>query len=340
MRVTIKHILVGLILGGTFNLSLATQTTAPSKKVSFVAIGDMPYKKQEVAMLTAPNGEIVKAIKQLNPDVLVHFGDIKSGGTSCTDDLLISRREQLFNLLPFKAVFTPGDNDWTDCDRRMLFSRFNELERLDFLRTHYFSGDGDKLTRDIANLTRQPQLIENATWTINDLVFGTLNVPGTNNGRVEISFEVSKVLDEADRRDTLNEEWVNQLFEQARNADGLVITFQGDIYQPSHKKYPVVCTKDNRQKCDGYMRIRQHIEQKSAQLSKPVLIIHGDTSAYCFHQPIKSKADKLWRLNGLGDYRISDGAQITFDARNTQSPFSVVSLLGQKALPKVCNYND
>jgi len=341
MRLAIKHILVGLILGGTINLSHGAQPTSTAKKVSFVAIGDMPYKKQEIAMLTAPNGDIVKAIKQLNPDVLVHFGDIKAGGASCTNELLLSRREQLFNLHPFKAVFAPGDNDWTDCDRTSLYPRFNELERLNFLRSHYFSGDGNKLTRDVAGLTRQPQFIENATWSINDLIFGTINVPGTNNGRINIKLgDVDKVLDEADRRDAFNETWVNKLFEQASGANGLVITFQADVYQPSSKKYPVECTMDNRSKCDGYMKIRRQIEQKSAQFDKPVLIIHGDTSAYCFQQPIAKQATNLWRLNGLGDYSISDAAQITFDPNNKEMPFTVVSLLGQQILPAVCDYNN
>ena len=345
MRFSIKHILVLTILfsGHAFASSAekARLNDPITNQVTFVAIGDMPYKKEEIAMLTAPNGEIVKAIKQLNPDVLVHFGDIKAGSASCTDQLLISRREQLFNLLPFKAVFAPGDNDWTDCDRKSLTHRFDELERLNFLRTHYFSGDGNKLTKNVANLTRQPQFIENATWAINNLVFGTINVPGTNNGRLSIDLgDVDKVLDEADRRDKFNETWINQLFEQASHLNGLVITFQADIYQPSSKKYPVECTIDNRSKCDGYMKTRQHIEKKSAELNIPVLIIHGDTSAYCFHQPIVKQASNLWRLNGLGDYRISDAAQITFDPDNKKMPFTVVSLLGQQTLPTVCDYNN
>jgi len=119
-----------------------------------------------------------------------------------------------------------------------------------------------------------------------------------------------------------------------------VITFQADVYQPSSKKYPVECTINNRSKCDGYMKIRRQIEQKSAQFDKPVLIIHGDTSAYCFHQPIAKQAANLWRLNGLGDYSISDAAQISFDPNNKEMPFTVVSLLGQQTLPAVCDYNN
>lgn len=309
--------------------------------VNFIAVGDMPYLDKERVMMTAPNGGIVQAINAFKPAVLLHFGDLKAGGTSCTNELLLSRREQLFNLHPFKVMYAPGDNDWTDCDRKSLTHRFDELERLDFLRTNYFSGEGYKLTSKLTGLIRQEDFIENAKWSVNGLVFGTLNIPGTNNGRVGIELgDANAILSEADRRDKLNKIWIDELFSDATHANGLVITFQADIYQPEIKKHPVECTQDNRRECDGYMKTRQYIEHKSALLNKPVLIVHGDTSAYCFHQPIEKTAKSLWRLNGLGDYRISDAAQITFNPNNVTKPFNVVSLLGQKKLPTVCKYGD
>ena len=320
-------------------LSEKINKSLPLLSVSFIAVGDMPYLPKERAMLTAPHGEIVQAIKAFDPVVLLHFGDLKSGGTACTNELLLSRREQLFNLWPFKVMFAPGDNDWTDCDRKSLMPRFDELERLTFLRENYFSGEGSKLTNQLPNLIRQPDFIENAKWSVDGLVFGTINIPGTNNGRAGIELGNSNLIyNEADRRDEFNQRWVDKLFNDAKHANGLVITFQADIYQPSIQQFPVQCSAKNRSQCDGYMNIREYIEVKSAQLNKPVLIIHGDTSAYCFHQPVVQTAKNLWRLNGLGDYKISDAAQITFNPSNTNMPFNVVSLLGQQELPKVCEY--
>jgi len=311
----------------------------PLVNVNFIAVGDMPYLPKELEMLTAPNGDIVKAIKAFDPVVLLHFGDLKSGGTACTNELLLSRREQLFNLWPSKVMFAPGDNDWTDCDRKSLTSRFDELERLTFLRDNYFSGEGDKLTSQLPNLVRQPDFIENAKWSIDGLVFGTINIPGTNNGRAGIEMGDSHLIfNEADRRDEFNRRWIDKLFNDAQDENGLVITFQADIYQPSIQIAPVRCTADNRSQCDGYMKTRDYIESKSAQLNKPVLIIHGDTNAYCFHKPVDKLAPNLWRLNGLGDYSLSDATQIIFNPRNTDTPFNIVSLLGQQPLPEVCEY--
>ncbi len=309
-------------------------------KVRFSVIGDMPYLPKEHPMLTAPDGEIVKALRAYDPPVLIHFGDLKSGGSSCTDSLLVARRDQIFNLNPYRAVYTPGDNDWTDCDRESMAIRFDELERLDFIRTIFYHGDGDKLTRDIPGLIRQDGFVENARWTIKGLVFGTLHIPGTNNGRKEIlQSDVNKALDEADRRDAFNEAWVDALFETAASAPALVITFQADIYHPELDKSLQECTTQNRVDCDGFKRIRDHIERKAALYKKPVLIIHGDTNAYCFHKPAEGLAINLWRLNAPGDFKLSDAAQISFDPGDTETPFEVLAMLTKTALPKVCDYS-
>ncbi len=343
-----KRVVIGLVTGVALTglFSCTNEQKTPLEKldvvagqVAFVAIGDMPYKADEIEMLTAPNGSIVKAVKAFNPEVVVHFGDIKSGGTPCTDELLTERREQLYNLWPERAVFTPGDNDWTDCDRKSMSPRFFELERLTFLRDTFFGHDGDKLTAKLPNLTRQKEYIENAQWQIGGLHFATINVPGTNFGRDDIKVgDKHSIWDEAKRREAHDIAWLDNMFAKDNASTGYVIAFQADIYQPATKKYPVACTDDNPEKCDGYYKIRQHLADKAAQTDKPVLVIHGDTSAYCFHQMDKSTPN-FWRLNGLGDFLISDAAQIVFDAKNIQQPFNVRSLLGQQSLPSVCDYD-
>ena len=85
-------------------------------------------------------------------------------------------------LNPHKTVYTPGDNDWTDCDRFNLSALYDELERLNYLRQLFFHQDAHQLTRDIPGLIRQEGFIENALWKIDPVVFATLHIPGTNNG--------------------------------------------------------------------------------------------------------------------------------------------------------------
>jgi hypothetical protein len=75
----------------------------------------------------------------------VHDGDLKAGKgtpgsvtpTTCSNDKY-TQALTYFKLLKAPAAFTPGDNDWTDCDNPSN-GPFNSLERLDHERALFFS---------------------------------------------------------------------------------------------------------------------------------------------------------------------------------------------------------
>src|SRR5258708_10545802 len=77
----------------------------------------------------------------------IHDGDLKAGSgtpgsvtpTTCSD-ALYTQAITYFNSLQQPAFFTPGDNDWTDCDRPANGS-YNDLERLQHERQGLFSTD-------------------------------------------------------------------------------------------------------------------------------------------------------------------------------------------------------
>src|SRR5207245_11010383 len=74
-----------------------------------------------------------------------HDGYLKAGNvtpgsvtpTICSDALYIQALG-FFNALRAPAMLTPGDNDWTDCDRPSN-GGFNSLERLDHERRVLFT---------------------------------------------------------------------------------------------------------------------------------------------------------------------------------------------------------
>lgn len=306
-----------------------------SQTVQFAAIGDMPYTDAEYALLEHPGGALAKAIKALDPPVLIHLGDFKPGRLSCSDELLQDRYRQIAFLHPHKTVYTPGDNEWTDCDRLTLSGRHDELERLDFLRQLFFQQDEHRLTQAIPGLLRQQDFIENALWRIGPVMFATLHIPGTNNGRREIlNSNVADALDEADRRDRFNAQWLAQVFSTSGSAQAIVLAFHADIFDFNSAK--PACTDSNRTGCDGYRIIRDTIKSAAAQSGKPVLLIHGDTQAYCLNQPYY-EIPNLWRLNAPGDYKYSDASRVVFDAANKEQPFTVTGLLDQKPAPPICD---
>lgn len=316
----------------------ATDLTQPdtATPTRFVVMGDMPYTDTEYALLEQPDGAIAKAIKALNPPVLIHLGDFKRGRLSCDDERYKDHYRQIAYLNPHRTVYTPGDNDWTDCDRFTFSTRHDELERLTYLRQLFFHQDPLQLTKDIAGLVRQEGFIENARWQMGSVVLTTLHIPGTNNGRKEIlRSDTQYALDEADYRDQSNEKWLNQLFTAAESAQAVVIVFHADIFEFDHNS--PVCTADNRTECDGYRMIRNLIKNKAAQFKKPILVIHGDTPAYCLHQPYPG-IPNLWRLNAPGDYKYTDVSQILFNPENQDMPFAVTGVLNPKPAPAVCSY--
>src|SRR5882724_4914289 len=104
--------------------------------------GDLPYNDVQ-AQVGVPN-----LIADMNSQELaftVHDGDLKAGNgtpgsvtpTTCSDALYVQALG-FFNALHAPAMLTPGDNDWTDCDRPSN-GGFNSLERLDHERQVFFS---------------------------------------------------------------------------------------------------------------------------------------------------------------------------------------------------------
>lgn len=324
---------------------LADDSPAPviaaiKKPTQFAVISDIPYSDSEYAVLEHPDGVIAKAIKALNPLVLIHLGDFKLARASCSDELFRDRYRQIAQLNPHKTVYTPGDNDWTDCDRLTLnFSkRYDELERLEFLRQLFFTQDELQLSKDIVGLTRQEGFTDNATWQLDNVLFATIHLPGTNNGRSQIErSDKNDALNAADQRDHYNEEWIIKLFQTARShssIESIVLAFHADIYEYDTDKKPA-CSKETRTACDGYQKIRELIKTQAIQYKKPVLTMHGDSLPYCFNQPDET-IPNLWRLNAAGDRVYMDVSQILFDPTNTTMPFTIIGLLDQKPVPSSC----
>jgi hypothetical protein len=83
------------------------------KKLTLAVYGDWPYSTDLLSKAPLLIGSI-----NSDPDVslVLHIGDIHSGSMLCTADW----NQGIFNLFqqfedPF--VYTPGDNEWTDCHR-------------------------------------------------------------------------------------------------------------------------------------------------------------------------------------------------------------------------------
>src|SRR5262249_58573229 len=83
--------------------------------------GDLPYNDVQ-AQTGVPN--LIADMNNSDISFSIHDGDLKAGSgtpgsqtpTTC-GDALYEQAIRYLNSLQQPAFFTPGDNDWTDCDR-------------------------------------------------------------------------------------------------------------------------------------------------------------------------------------------------------------------------------
>ena len=307
--------------------------------LSFIAIGDTPYSEGEAQRL---KDEIPRAIARANPPFVVHYGDFKAGRLTCTDALFVESRDAILGLLPGRVFFTPGDNDWTDCDRAHIETPISELNRLDLLRRLFFDKPLD--LPDSWNYARQSNFPENARWMKDGVLFVTLHIVGTNNGRQEILLDdVEAALALVEARDQANRVWLQAAFNQAKKdrASAVVVVTQADVTQPDGSG---ACTAFDRVNCDAFADFRAQLRRHAAnfrdrgQPRRPVLLIHGDTNPYCLDRQFGgSRAPNLWRLNAWGDFQQpADATAIAVQPANASQPFSVHTLLGHQSPAEGC----
>ena len=157
-----------------------------ARPFTIAVIGDMPYTAQQQA---AFQGFINAMSADTSFHLLIHVGDIKSGSSACTDAYIGSIRDAL-NSYSGALVYTPGDNEWTDCHRNSGDPR-NPVERLNFLRTQFFPDAGLTLGLAPRQVFTQagdedfPAFVENQAWVqSNDrpvsitAIYARVNEPG------------------------------------------------------------------------------------------------------------------------------------------------------------------
>lgn len=296
---------------------------AAADEFSFLVISDMPYTDGQNETLTET---IIPAMHRSALPFVIHLGDFKGGGIACTDELMKERRDQIYSMHPDRVFYTPGDNDWTDCDRDVPGGRFSELERLTLLRELFYKNP--PVLPAAWFFSQQTRYPENMRWTYGNVVFSTLHIVGTNNGRNQILLDdVDLALARVDARDRANISWMQQAFDMARQRDAAAVVFaiQADVTQYSRREE---CTHELRQDCNGFAAFNRNLRQLAAEFGRPVLLMHGDTRPFCLDTEFgQADAPNLWRFDSSGDYAYIDAIKVTFDPRSPTTPFTFTSLV-------------
>lgn len=320
-----------------------TQNDAPGEgSFGFVVIGDTPYDDEDTAMLA----NAIPMAKASRTPFVVHLGDYKGGSAPCTEDHDDAFAALVESLDPIPVFYTPGDNEWTDCDRNIneeTQQPYSDLYRLSKIRNRFFSSPV-QAPPDM-QYRQQDEVIENATWTYAGVRFATLHVVGTNNGRNwVVGDSLQRALQAVEAREAANLDWLEATFRTARSegARAVIIAMQADptqVLKRDHGKPCDTVKEGGKEGCDAYVEMRKFLRNEALDFDGPVLVMHGDTAPFTLNQSfIAEDAPNLWRFNAAGDagigrtgqpYGTRDIAFVTVDP-GAGEPFSAVGLLTGK----------
>jgi hypothetical protein len=272
---------------------MATPAVAAAQTFSFVAMGDAPYQ------LPAGIGQFERLIERINtqqPAFSVHVGDIKSGGTRC-DDAHFELIQGLFAKLRQPMVYTPGDNEWTDCHRPDN-GGYDPLERLAKLRAMFFASPDRSHGQQAMKLESQgsdpkfAKFVENARWEKNGVHFASVHVVGSNNNLQRNPAAIGEYIE----RNAANIAWINSSFAQAMQsgAKAVVIAFQADPW------FNLPDAREDQR--SGFSDTIQALKTNVARFGKPVLIVHGDQHRLLIDKPLQVAGRTLHNATRLMVY--------------------------------------
>ena len=267
-----------------------------SSAFDFAVIGDTPYGAQQIEDL--PN--LLAAVDaDESVKYLLHVGDIKEGSARC-DDSYFEYIAASFSTLSIPLIFTPGDNEWTDCHRRNN-GAYDPLERLAKLRELFFPVPGLALGGGFKQVLAQSEFegyatfVENQLWFESKVAFSTVHVVGSADSSVPwyTDDNTGTKVDDPARRDAEREErqaatlaWLDKTFAVAaeQSAVGVVIFLQADIFHPTTLAV-----------LDGFHGIAERVAALSKAFEKPVLFVEGDSHVYRVEKPF-AEAPNLTRV--------------------------------------------
>jgi hypothetical protein len=272
-------------------------------------IGDVPYRDGDIPKLD----EVLREINRARVDFTLHNGDIKSGSSTCADDLLQQRFTQLAQL-ERPLVYTPGDNEWTDCHRPAA-GGFDPLGRLAKVRSLFFQNPGKTLgkqPRPVRTQSSDPnyaEFVENVSFFQDGVMYGTVHVVGSNNGLAlwsgigeTASAPRPERAAEVQRRIAAVLAWIDAVFDEAqqRGADGVLIAMQAN---PAFEAAVGNATRA------GFEEIIAKLSARTIAFARPVLIAHGDSHYQRFDKPLlgptlsdgPQRLEDFWRVENYGD---------------------------------------
>jgi hypothetical protein len=262
--------------------------------------GDLPYSALQ-ASVGVPN--LIADMNAQRLKFTVHDGDLKAGSNSPCDDNLYYQALGFLNSLRAPAMFTPGDNDWTDCDRASN-GGFNSLERLDRERVILFGTPFSHGQRKLRQEVQTDALclgfgggmvpcVENRRWTVGRVTYVTLNVQGSCNNLCDTAPDPAEYA----ARNAANIKWLRESFAvaTARRSAAVMIVAQAnpgwdasDATRAPLRDAKTLAQTDGAP--DGFKDYLIALRDEVVAFRKPVAYVHGDSHYHRIDKPFLNAA--------------------------------------------------
>jgi hypothetical protein len=283
--------------------------------------GDLPYSDLQ-ATEGVPN--LIADMNDSDIEFSVHDGDLKVGSgvaasttpTTCSDAMYTQALGYL-NALDKPAMVTPGDNDWTDCDRPAN-GGFNSLERLDHERQLFFNTPFSLGRHRVKQEVQSAQLclgtsgptgcVENRRWTFKDVTYATLNVQGSCNNLCDTAPDQA----EYGMRNQANIKWLHETFQraQAERSTAVMLISQAnpgfdltDSMRAPLRDPRTLVQADTQP--DGFHEFLVAVRDEVIKFRRPVVYVHGDSHYFRIDKPLLDTAgrrlENFTRLETFGD---------------------------------------
>jgi hypothetical protein len=263
-----------------------------SRMQTLAIIGDIPYGDALIAEFPADVARI-----NADPDVsrVVHLGDIKNGSSRC-DDAYFKARLDDFETFADPLVYTPGDNEWTDCHRANN-GAYLPTERLAKIRELFFAKPGTTLGGRAEVREQSHEYPENVLWRTDGAQFGVVHVVGSNDDQApwygdrrdpatgspapETPAETVLRAREYLPREAAALDWLDRIFDEAERHDApaVVLGMQADMWDGAASDQT------------AFIPLKALIAARAARFAKPVLLLQGDSHQFKVDRPAGQPAN-------------------------------------------------
>jgi hypothetical protein len=297
---------------------------------SFAVIGDVPYGDAQLAAFPA----WIDQINAAEPALTFHVGDIKNGSSRCDDAYYTTIRAD-FDRFANPLVYTPGDNEWTDC-HRVNNGAYNPLERLRHDRSVFFDRRGTTLGQHRTRVASQAAagFPENVQLRRQGIAFAVVHVVGSNNGRqpwtgLGNTTPTPEQIAEEQARMANGIAVVRNTFAQARHRHdrAVMVLLQADMFDPTY-------TPNYATDISAFRPLVQTLVAEASAFRGPVYLVNGDSHVYNSDRPlatgspwlatygVSGSADNLERITVDGSGNNTDWLRFTVNRPRASSVLS------------------